>query len=94
MSLEHMLNHKPANPNCDACLRGKMRDKRKLVGSFAVHRHPTEFLELVTCDYIVSRTMESLNGATNAFVLKDLLSSIKEFCPMSSKNLRDTTAAL
>eukprot|EP00972_Heterocapsa_arctica_P079291 11687743-Heterocapsa_arctica.AAC.1 len=29
MSLEHMLNHKPSNPNCDACMRGKMRDNRK-----------------------------------------------------------------
>eukprot|EP00972_Heterocapsa_arctica_P044078 6508075-Heterocapsa_arctica.AAC.1 len=52
MTLEHMLNHKPANPNCDACLRGKMRDSRKLVGSFAAHRRPTKFLELVTCDHI------------------------------------------
>eukprot|EP00972_Heterocapsa_arctica_P022830 3360310-Heterocapsa_arctica.AAC.1 len=28
MSLEHMLNHKPSNPHCDACMRGKMRDCR------------------------------------------------------------------
>eukprot|EP00972_Heterocapsa_arctica_P042995 6339065-Heterocapsa_arctica.AAC.1 len=38
--------------------------------------------------------MESLTGATNAFVLKDLFSSLKEFCPVSSKNLRDTTVGL
>eukprot|EP00972_Heterocapsa_arctica_P000478 69589-Heterocapsa_arctica.AAC.1 len=60
MSLEHMLNHKPSNPNCDACVRGKMRDNRKFKGAFAASRHPKKYLELVTCDHIVSHTMEAL----------------------------------
>eukprot|EP00972_Heterocapsa_arctica_P027740 4079384-Heterocapsa_arctica.AAC.1 len=38
--------------------------------------------------------MEALTGATNAFVLKDLYTSSKEFCPLLSKNLADTTTAL
>eukprot|EP00972_Heterocapsa_arctica_P008691 1274688-Heterocapsa_arctica.AAC.1 len=38
--------------------------------------------------------MKALTGATNAFVLKDFKSALKEFCPMASKNLQDTTTAL
>eukprot|EP00972_Heterocapsa_arctica_P088217 13007958-Heterocapsa_arctica.AAC.1 len=65
MSLEHMLNHKPSNEHCDACMRGKMRDCRKFKGAFAASRHPETFLELVTRDHTVSRTMKALTGATN-----------------------------
>eukprot|EP00972_Heterocapsa_arctica_P033544 4937167-Heterocapsa_arctica.AAC.1 len=57
LTLEHMLNHKPANEFCDACQRGKMRDAKKCKGAFAASRQPTTFLELVICDHIVSRTM-------------------------------------
>eukprot|EP00972_Heterocapsa_arctica_P056986 8408496-Heterocapsa_arctica.AAC.1 len=38
--------------------------------------------------------MKALTGATNAFVLKDTKSSLKEFCPMASKNLQDTVTAV
>eukprot|EP00972_Heterocapsa_arctica_P004066 604152-Heterocapsa_arctica.AAC.1 len=38
--------------------------------------------------------MEALTGATNAFVLKDLYTTLKEFCPLASKNLADTIKAL
>eukprot|EP00972_Heterocapsa_arctica_P021870 3217896-Heterocapsa_arctica.AAC.1 len=51
-------------------------------------------MELVTCDHIVPLTMKALTGATNAFVLKDVKSGLKEFCPMASKNLQDTSTAL
>eukprot|EP00972_Heterocapsa_arctica_P028566 4202770-Heterocapsa_arctica.AAC.1 len=38
--------------------------------------------------------MEALTGATNAFVLKDLFTTLKEFCPMASKSLPDIVTAL
>eukprot|EP00972_Heterocapsa_arctica_P093251 13757613-Heterocapsa_arctica.AAC.1 len=38
--------------------------------------------------------MKALTGATNAFVLKNIKSALKEFCPMASKNLQDTVTAL
>eukprot|EP00972_Heterocapsa_arctica_P091779 13535458-Heterocapsa_arctica.AAC.1 len=71
-----------------------MRDNRKFKGAFAASRKPQKYLELVTCGHIVSHTMEALTGATNAFVLKDIKSALKEFRPMASKNLRDTVTAL
>eukprot|EP00972_Heterocapsa_arctica_P040400 5950584-Heterocapsa_arctica.AAC.1 len=77
MSLERMLNHKPCNQNCDACVRGNMRDNRKFKGAFATSRKPKKYLELVTCDHIVSLTMKALTSATNAFVLKDIKSALK-----------------
>eukprot|EP00972_Heterocapsa_arctica_P018095 2673103-Heterocapsa_arctica.AAC.1 len=70
MSLAHMLNHKPSNEHCDACARGKMRDCRKFKGAFAASRSPQTFLELVTCDHIMSRTMKALTGATNTLFLR------------------------
>eukprot|EP00972_Heterocapsa_arctica_P047707 7037873-Heterocapsa_arctica.AAC.1 len=71
-----------------------MRDHKKYKGAFASSRVPKKFLELVSCDHIVSLTMKALTGATNAFVLKDVKSELKEFCPMASKNLQDTSTAL
>eukprot|EP00972_Heterocapsa_arctica_P006732 984309-Heterocapsa_arctica.AAC.1 len=71
-----------------------MRDNRKFTGAFATSRKPKKFMELVTCDHIVSLTMKALTGATNAFVLKDIKSTLNEFCPMASKNLQDTITAL
>eukprot|EP00972_Heterocapsa_arctica_P076322 11259980-Heterocapsa_arctica.AAC.1 len=38
--------------------------------------------------------MKALTGATNAIVLKDIKSALKEFCPMASKNSQDTITAL
>eukprot|EP00972_Heterocapsa_arctica_P092750 13678695-Heterocapsa_arctica.AAC.1 len=67
-----------------------MRDNRKFKGAFAASRKPKKYLELVTCDHIVSHTMQALTGATNAFVLQDSKSALKDFCPMASKNLQDT----
>eukprot|EP00972_Heterocapsa_arctica_P092851 13694804-Heterocapsa_arctica.AAC.1 len=38
LTLEHMLNHKPSNEFCDACIRGKMRDCKKFKGALAASR--------------------------------------------------------
>eukprot|EP00972_Heterocapsa_arctica_P100818 14862577-Heterocapsa_arctica.AAC.1 len=45
-SREHLLTHKLANPYCDACNRGKMRDAKKFTGAFQRSRNPTKCLEL------------------------------------------------
>jgi hypothetical protein len=89
-----LLNHKPSNLWCHACMMGKMRDIKKFKGAFASSRHPAYFLQLVTCDHIVSLSMKALTGATNAFVLKDLMSGLKVFIPMNSKSLAETEIAL
>ena len=86
-SIAHLLNHKPFNIWCHACLMGKMRDIKKFKGAFATSRHAAWFLQLVTCDHIVSLSMKALTGATNAFVLKDLMSGLTVFVPMHSKGL-------
>eukprot|EP00972_Heterocapsa_arctica_P010221 1500857-Heterocapsa_arctica.AAC.1 len=71
LSREHLLTHKPANPYCDACNRGQMRDAKKFHGAFKVSRNPTKFMELVTCDHIISKSMEGLTGDKDALVIKD-----------------------
>eukprot|EP00972_Heterocapsa_arctica_P040212 5924494-Heterocapsa_arctica.AAC.1 len=92
--LAHMLTHKPANPYCDACNRGKMRDAKKFHEAFKACREPTKFLELVTCDHIVSKTMEGLTGDKEVLVIKDLYSDLKELYPVKSRSLQDAAGAI
>ncbi len=33
-SLRHLLLHKPKNPYCEACTRGKMRETKSFAGSY------------------------------------------------------------
>eukprot|EP00972_Heterocapsa_arctica_P086875 12807260-Heterocapsa_arctica.AAC.2 len=94
LSCEHLLTHKPANPCCDACNRGKMRDAKKFHGAFQRSRNPLHVMELVTCDHIISKSMEGLTGDKDALVIKELFSNLKQFCLVKSKNLQDTMAEL
>eukprot|EP00972_Heterocapsa_arctica_P029416 4330577-Heterocapsa_arctica.AAC.1 len=71
-----------------------MRDAKKFHGAFQRNRNPTHFMEFVTCDHIISKSMEGLTGVKDALVIKDLLSNLKQFCPVKSKSLQDTMAAL
>ena len=32
--MAHLLTHKPANPHCEACARGKMRERPHRAGAF------------------------------------------------------------
>eukprot|EP00972_Heterocapsa_arctica_P006734 984478-Heterocapsa_arctica.AAC.1 len=43
-----------------------MRDAKKFHGAFQQSRNPTHFVELVTCDHIISKSMEGLTGDKDA----------------------------
>ena len=45
----HLLTHKPSDPNCDACFRGKMKNLRKYAGAFS--RPTTQFGDIFTMDH-------------------------------------------
>ena len=49
-SLEHMLIHEPADDRCEHCLRGKLRNLRKLAGAF--DRKTSRVGDLVTADHL------------------------------------------
>eukprot|EP00972_Heterocapsa_arctica_P029120 4283122-Heterocapsa_arctica.AAC.1 len=51
-------------------------------------------MELVTCDHIISKSMEGLTGCKDALVIKDLFSNLKQLCPVKSQSLQDTMTAL
>ena len=53
-SLQHQLTHKPNNPFCDACKRGKMTDVRRFKNNSK--RGYKEWGQLVTCDHVISET--------------------------------------
>eukprot|EP00972_Heterocapsa_arctica_P082196 12115497-Heterocapsa_arctica.AAC.1 len=71
-----------------------MRDAKKFTGASQRNRDPTKCLELVTCDHIISKSMEGLSGDKDALLIKDLFSNLKQFCPVKSKSLHDTMGAL
>eukprot|EP00972_Heterocapsa_arctica_P059269 8741486-Heterocapsa_arctica.AAC.1 len=64
-----------------------MRDAKKFTSAFQRSRNPTKFMELVTCDRIISKSMEGLAGDKDALVIKDLFSNLKQLCPVKSKML-------
>ena len=49
-TLRHRLLHKPKNPYCESCTRGKMRLGKLLKGSFT--RKPEAWGHNITCDHI------------------------------------------
>eukprot|EP00972_Heterocapsa_arctica_P023771 3503393-Heterocapsa_arctica.AAC.1 len=51
-------------------------------------------MELVTCDHIISKSMEGLTSDKDALFIKDLFSNLKQFCLVKSKRLQDTMVAL
>ena len=87
-SLHHLLTHRPHNPYCDACNRGKMRDRKRFKGAFAASRAPTKWLELVTVDHLVAQEgrMEGITGDRDAIVVKDLFSNVKDLIPVERKD--------
>ena len=83
-SLHHLLRHKPSNPYCEACRRGRMRRKPKFRGQH------------LTADHITS-IKDNLLGATgdrNALVIKDIYSGLKHVYPARTKDADETTTAI
>ena len=71
-SLQHLLTHKPAHPKCEACMRGKLKERRHYKGAFK--RDTSKWGDLVTCDHLVSRSDEmgiSVQKHTDALVVVD-----------------------
>ena len=58
-----------------------MRDAKKNHGAFQASRNPTHFMELVTCDHIISKSMEGLTGDKDALVIKDLFFQLEAVLP-------------
>eukprot|EP00972_Heterocapsa_arctica_P088314 13023868-Heterocapsa_arctica.AAC.1 len=71
-----------------------MRDAKKFTGAFQRSRNPTKMLELVSCDHIISKSMEGLTGDKDALVIKDIFSNLNQLCPAKSNNFQDTMGAL
>ena len=60
-SLQHFLTHQPAAPkDCEACMRGKTKNRRKLAGQST--RDPQEFGDLVTVDHVYMRDWHGRPG--------------------------------
>ena len=76
VSMRHLLTHKPKNPYCESCVRGKMLNIKKFKGAFSKYRDPQKKFDLVTGDYIQGRedSILAVTGDRNAFVIKDLWS--------------------
>ena len=79
-SLTHLLTHLPKNPYCDACIRAKMRNRKRFAGAFKVKRDPKKWCDIVSADHLVSKgsRMRGVTGHTNALVIKDMFSELQQ----------------
>ena len=90
----HLLRHKPSNPYCEACRRGRMRRKGRYKGSFA--NTATSWGQHLTADHITSvkDNMLGVTGDRNAFVIRDLYSGLKHLYPTLTKSADDTVMCI
>ena len=93
-SLEHLLTHKPANDFCENCLRGKMRNLRKLRGAFK--RELRAWGALITLDFMISRGEKDLGflAEANCLSIKDIFSGLVGVYPSATRTSDDVFAAI
>ena len=94
LTLEHQLTHKPKNPYCEFCCRGKMRHKRKLAGSFRVEA--AAWGDHLTADHITS-IKDRMLGVTDdkdVFVVRDPYSGLKHPYPLKTKSAAGTETSI
>ena len=93
--IEHLRTHKPANPHCESCMRGKLRQVPHRTGSFA--RPVKDWGDIVTCDHMVQGDNDwqvSCNEERHCLTVKDLATGWKMAYPMKGKSGAETEAAL
>ena len=91
----HFLTHKPSDPACDACLRGKLKNLRKYAGAFS--RPTTKFGDIVTmdhCSFYDGGMQYSLNGKVISLVARDIHTTFGSVYPADSKSTENTIEAL
>jgi hypothetical protein len=85
-SAKHHLTHVPKNPFCEACQRGKMREKYSRRGAF---KHTLEkWGEIITLDYLYSGSCRTvgLGAERECFVIKDMFTGILHGFPTESRS--------
>ena len=95
LDAKHLLTHKPANPHCIACMRGKLRQVPHRSGAF--RRDLERFGDIITCDHMVQMDHDwqvGLDGSRHIFVVKDLWSGLKGCYPVGRKDGDKTTESL
>ena len=91
---EHLMNHKPKNPYCEACVRAKMTQAPSYKHSYV--RKATECGQEVTADHVTSQkdNMLGITGDRDALTIKDEYSGLKNMYPTKTKNAEDTQFAI
>ena len=93
--LAHLLTHKPANPHCEACMRGKLRQVPHRRGAF--ERPLKQWGDIITMDHMVQRDDEQsngLNGKRDMITVKDLFSGLVMCYPVPNKSADEALDAL
>ena len=93
-SKEHKLTHLPKNHYCDACLRGKMKEKYSRRGAF--HREMKKWGDLLTFDHLYSGSLRArgIHKEPEGFVIKDVYSGLIHVFPVPGKDGSYVTESL
>ena len=86
MTVEHLLTHLLKDPRCDACTRGKMKEKYARRGAFK--RDLSAWGDLLTCDHVHAWSSGTVgaDGEKYAFVVRDVWSRFLMTYAVSKKN--------
>lgn len=92
----HCLTRKPSrHRECEACMIGKTRSRRKLTGSFK--RDVRDFGDLITMDRIHMKDIlgrPGMGGSTDALSIYDVAAGYRHCAPVNSKDVDTTIRAL
>ena len=89
----HQMNHKPANPYCDACNMTKLPEKQHFKGSFT--REVKKVGDIITADHLTGKKSAKkkdwvgCTGAKNAINIKDLYTKLKGCYSVKDKGHRE-----
>ena len=96
-SLDHMLHHKVFNKYCDACLRGKTKQRPRGIKSLRrIKRIVNTFGDCVTADHVDMSTLGStgVTGVTDALIMLDVATRFLGVATVADKDTEATEHAL
>ena len=104
-TLAHCFTHKPKNPYCIHCARGKVQRATIHKGTMQLGPTPANFGDQCTCDHLISRNdggelinvedeaLMEWGGASNGLVMYDRATGYKELYPQAKRDTESCVEA-
>ena len=92
--VDHRLTHKPTDPDCDACVRVKMKKSRKCARAYSRPlKRCGDINAMDHCSLDDAGVQYALSGNTAALVVRDVYSTFGAVYPTSARSMDEATMA-